>query len=93
MPQSFAECPICRSLVPFEARYPEKVCDSCVAKATDVTGNRVAFYNTSISGGIAGHFVDSDSDYGSFICYIGGIKCIADEHRFGGIVIQPLQNK
>jgi len=34
---------------------------------------------------------DSKEEYKSHDCYIDGIKCRADEARFGGIVIEVVQ--
>jgi len=36
---------------------------------------------------------ETSEPHASHICYIRGIRCYADEARFGGIVIQVLQKK
>ena len=48
------------------------------------------FFNESISGGYLAKYADTGESYPSHDCYIHGIKCYADEHRFGGIVIQTV---
>lgn len=41
-----------------------------------------------MSGGFIAGYADNGEEHGQHICYIDGIKCWADEARFGGIVIQ-----
>ncbi len=82
-------CPICANEVRTNLRYPKIVCHKCVTKATDDKGLLVEFFNEDFSGGCFGQYVGTEDDYKSKICYINGIKCQAQEGRFGGIVIQP----
>lgn len=86
--QKTQKCPICRAEVEFVKRYPKCVCVSCYKKATDENGRRLKFFNVSLSGGFAAYYADTNEERKSHICYIDGIKCRADEVRFGGIVIQ-----
>lgn len=81
-------CPICSSPVPFWERYPDALCNQCSTKTTDIDGNSVIFENESLSGGCKGFYEESDKPYVVEFCYVDGHKCTADEHRFGGIVIQ-----
>ena len=81
-------CPICDSSVPVSERYPNYVCDKCYLRATDEEGRSLSFSNVSLSGGFAAIYRDTHEERDSHICYIDGIKCRADEARFGGIVIR-----
>ncbi len=84
----FHSCPICSTPVRHFTRYPRAVCHSCYSKASDTQGRKLSFFNTSISGGFEAIITETKEKYQSHICYIDGVKCWADEARFGGIVIQ-----
>lgn len=89
MTQTSQKCPICSTEVQLSERYPKSVCVACSAGATDENGRLLKFSNTTImAGGFAAEYADTGEPRDSHICYIDGIKCRADEHRFGGIVIQ-----
>ncbi len=84
-------CPICNvQLGFFSPRYPKAICEKCSENLKDSDGFNVTHYNTGISGGfksvhdINGTNVEKDDH----ICFCNGVKCYADEARFGGIVIQ-----
>jgi hypothetical protein len=82
-------CPICNSEVTYFRRYPKYVCKDCYCKTTDKDGRKVAFGNENIFGmGCVGHYLDTGEKYNSNICYIDGQECVAEEARFGGIVIE-----
>jgi predicted nucleic acid-binding Zn ribbon protein len=81
-------CPICSTPVPHWERYPVAVCQDCHNKACNAQGQKLSFFNESMSGGFGAIVADTKADYPSHICYIEGKKCWADEARFGGIVIQ-----
>ena len=83
-------CPICGAAVTPLARYPRYVCAVCDAKTCSVDGRPLRFFNLSFSGGFGAEYADTDEPYESSICYIDGVKCLADEARFGGSVIQPV---
>jgi hypothetical protein len=51
-------------------------------------GRPLTFGNESMSGGFVAHYADGGAPYASHECLIDGIRCYADEARFGGIVIQ-----
>jgi len=51
-------------------------------------GRLLEFFNESVSGGYRARFADDHTDYQSHECYIDGVRCIADEAHFGGIVIE-----
>jgi hypothetical protein len=83
------KCPICSTEVQFSERYPKYVCFDCEAKATDENKRPLNFNNTTmLGGGFAAEYADTGERREGHICYIDGIKCRADEARFGGIVIQ-----
>jgi len=83
------KCPICSAQVQFSERYPKLVCAGCQAKATDENNRPLRFCNTTMLGsGFAARYADTNEKREGHICYIDGIKCRADEARFGGIVIQ-----
>jgi len=84
-------CPICNKEIPVLPRYPKYVCSECAVKASDKNGRLLKFSNTDISGGFIARYKDNGETYNSHICYIDGIICVADEGRFGGIVIEKGQ--
>jgi hypothetical protein len=84
-------CPICGGRMEPSERYPRQVCGDCVARACDTNGRRLAFANIDMSGG----FQAVDAETGAPVenghdCWIDGHACRADEHRFGGIVVELL---
>jgi len=83
-------CPICYRPVEPSERYPRYVCKDCAAEAKSQDGRALTFSNIDLSGGFAAKYADTGEPYPSHDCYIYGIKCHADEHRFGGIVIQSI---
>ena len=86
------DCPICGEKVRHWERYPNQVCHRCANKVSDAYGRRVRFSNIDFSGGIQGVYSDNGQEYKHQICYIDGRKCFANEHRFGGIVIEIVNN-
>ena len=82
-------CPICLSAVSNFSRYPNYICSSCASKAKSKNGRLLSFSNESLSGGFTAQYSDNGEVYkDGHICYIDNIKCIADEAKFGGIVIE-----
>jgi O-acetyl-ADP-ribose deacetylase len=81
-------CPLCDRAVRLVERYPRYVCNDCLDLATDRQGRRVAFGNESLSGGFVGVYVGSEEPYSSHECFVRGVRCEADEAKFGGIVHQ-----
>ena len=75
----------------FKYKQPHYLCLDCSARAKSKDGRPLKFSNIDMSGGSAGHDADTGESYPSHECYVDGIQCYADEHRFGGIVIQPVQ--
>lgn len=82
------DCPICGEKVPHWERYPRQVCTNCMNKASDAYGRRLQFFNESAGGGFKAFYRDNGAEYNRNICYIDGRKCFANEHRFGGIVVE-----
>lgn len=82
------KCPVCATELRYHARYPNYVCDSCIAKATDEHGLPLKFFNTGMYGGFEAVCADTDEVRTSHICFINGRRCYADEARTGGIVVE-----
>jgi hypothetical protein len=83
-------CPTCGSPVWGGPRYPHKLCPACVLEATDPRGRSLRFANLDLCGGLEARYTDDGSLYEGQECLVRGVRCRADEHRFGGIVLQPL---
>lgn len=83
-------CPICGATgLPAMSRYPAYVCHGCAARACSADGRPLRFTNQGAWGGFLAAYADTDAPYpGGGRCWIDGIACIADEARFGGIVVQ-----
>ena len=88
MSERYEPCPICSQPVQYWERYPGLLCQECSKRTTDKNGTRVSHYNVSFSGGCYGVYDEGKETYMDPYCYVDGVKCIADEHRFGGIVVQ-----
>ncbi len=83
-------CPICGAEVDPYPRYPRYVCHKCASLVCSTDGRRLEFYNASLSGGVVARYADSGEEYPSQECFINGVRCYADEARFGGIVIETV---
>ena len=86
-------CPICGEDTPEMGRYPNYVCDTCINTHETLTADnkRIQFSNINPFGGFQSK-IEGDENYGNqHECFINGIKCHADEARFGGIVIQTVE--
>lgn len=82
-------CPICASPVQHFSRYPKQICFDCCNNAYNAQGQKVSFFNTSLSGGFVAITAD-EQESEEHICFINGVQCWAEEAHLGGIVIQPL---
>ncbi len=82
------QCPICSTSLGLYERYPRYVCSACAEKTCDANGRRVAYRNLDFCGGCQGFYPDTNEIYSSMDCFIEGRACVADEARFGGIVVQ-----
>jgi hypothetical protein len=83
-------CPVCGAPAPVSLRYPRALCPVCVLEATDRAGRPLEFGNAGLSGGFEARYADDGSPYDSAECLVRGVRCHAEEHRFGGIVVQPV---
>ena len=84
-------CPICNTGQPASSRYPHYVCAECVDLAEDENGRSLRFSNTGFAGGCIAYFSDTMEERAAADCFIRGVRCEAEEARFGGIVIQPMK--
>jgi hypothetical protein len=66
------------------------VCGLCKHEATDEGGRPLEFFNTSFEGGFGARYADTGEPRDSHACVIRGVRCRADEGRFGGIVIEAI---
>lgn len=74
----------------FIQRYPKSICHECVPKITDKNGRSVEFFNSHMGGyGCQGYYsgTNQQEKYDLTVCYIDGKEFVAEEARFGGIVI------
>lgn len=84
-------CSNCKSEINMMQRYPKAICETCKSQLTSSDGRKVEFYNTDVMGtGCQGYYVGTNQEekYNSMSCYIGDKTFVAEEHRFGGVVIQ-----
>ena len=86
-------CPLCKTEVPYSGRYPNYICYMCCSKGNvkDSEGNLVEFYNSTPigTGFLSLHTIDGKVvKKEEHTCFVKGVKCYAEEARFGGIVIQ-----
>lgn len=84
------ECPICSAEVAERPRYPRYVCRTCATRAQSADGRPLAFWNAGLAGGFVAQYRDTDEEYSSHECFVDGVRCHADEAKFGGIVIEAL---
>lgn len=83
-------CPTCGMPTRGAPRYPCQLCPACVLEATDGQNRPLRFANTHLSGGFTAWYADNAAPYESHECLVRGTRCHADEHHFGGIVLQPM---
>ncbi len=88
---SFSACPLCGQSMPFNPRYPRAVCGECARHACDSLGRPLDFYNEDMSGGFVAVYRDTGQPYLNHVCFIGGVRCRADEAYMGGIVVQIME--
>lgn len=82
------ECPVCHYPVPPTTRYPRLVCGLCMRETTDEKGRLLRFYNIDVSGGFRAEYADTGEPRAGHVCYVRGVRCVADEGYFGGIVVE-----
>ena len=93
-------CPICGGDTHVSPRYGSTVCNGCLSVhdcLVEPNGREITFGNISWSGGFASFYVVNGERIRTprpiHYCYINGVRCYADEHRFGGIVIIKAQSQ
>jgi hypothetical protein len=92
-PRPAQSCPVCGTLVRENPRYTRHVCGWCAADMTDEAGRAVVLSNASLTGGFTAHHPDgslASPDVLAGRVWIGGVEFRAQEARFGGVVVQPL---
>lgn len=87
-------CPNCGEPQKPFARYPWYFCTPCINLCEDFTGNKLVFYNVSLSGGLSWGYADEPAaimikNVAQVKCLISQRPVIVTEARFGGIVAQP----
>tara|TARA_Y100000389_G_scaffold143762_1_gene142067 strand:+ start:3208 stop:3519 length:312 start_codon:yes stop_codon:yes gene_type:complete len=91
------ECPICKRGYQGLLRYPNAVCNECISlyPIYDRYGNIIEFFNNWSGNNIIsyvtinGQKIKSDDT----TCFINDIHCEAEEGRFGGIIINVIENR
>ena len=89
-PDQKGKCPIFGEEITFQPRYPKAICATCMASAVDKDGRHLNFYNTHISGGLAGEYIDTEEPYFEDHCFVSNIRCLVEERYLGGIIMQPV---
>ncbi len=85
-------CPTCNRMIETNPRYPYALCMDCVELSKDENGYSLRFFNTHLSGGLAGIYVKSGAPYEGSNCYVNGIYCHVEERYMGGVVIIPVEH-
>ena len=85
---SVSSCPICLIRQEPGCRYPNYVCSLCIRSypPVDINGDLISFSNIDMHGGFCSTINGVDGEIHQ--CFINGIRCFAQEHRMGGIIIQ-----
>lgn len=86
-------CPICGGSGRESSRHPAALCEKCQKDICDSQGNPVEMFNEGFSGGLeirtaTGTVKSPDAE--DMALFAGTIECRAREHRFGGVVVQPV---
>ncbi len=88
-------CPLCGTLLRENPRYPRHVCGWCAQDVTDEEGRPVVLANATITGGYTAQRPDgspASADVLAGRVWIDGVALRAQEARFGGVVVQPLDD-
>lgn len=88
------DCPVCLKPHKTLVKYPTAVCNNCIQKYPPVNreGQRVEFGHLSPSGGFYCKNLSTGlMYYDDHVCYVNDIMCVADEARFGDIVISAIE--
>jgi hypothetical protein len=82
-------CPTCGAPASGAPRYPRCSCPACMFEVTDAQGRALSLWNVDATGGFEARYADG-TRYEGHECWIRGVRCWADEHYFGGVVVQPI---
>ncbi|CPU66723.1 Uncharacterised protein [Mycobacteroides abscessus] len=88
-------CPLCGTLLRENPRYPRHVCGWCAQDVTDEAGRPVILANASLTGGYTAQRPDGSPASSEVLAgrvWIDGVALRAQEARFGGVVVQPLDD-
>lgn len=88
MTEKSQECPVCGVSVPHVERHSRYLCEECASQACSEDERPLSFSNVDIFGGFQAAYTDTGEPYGGHVCYVRGVRCWADEYKFGGIVIE-----
>ena len=92
MATDLTTCPVCGREQVALARYPGYLCRECASRAATADGRPVTLTNTSDAGGFAVRYADSGElaaeETVTHVVYVDGLRCLADEGRVGGVVVQ-----
>jgi hypothetical protein len=82
------QCPICK----VESKFATSrfICLECRDKAVDKKGRKIKFHNYHGEGYLA-VCQETGEESTDHICFVSGVKCIADTHRLGGIEVQTYE--
>jgi len=87
-------CPTCGGPGRRSTRHPAAICQKCQAEVVDSDGKLVTLANEGFSGGLeisVGDRTIRSPKAEAFPLFARGIECRAQEYRFGGVVVQPLE--
>jgi hypothetical protein len=82
------QCPICK--VESKFAISRFICLECRDKTVDKKGRKIKFYNYHGEGYLA-VCQETGEESTDHICFVSGVKCIADTHRLGGVEIQTYE--
>lgn len=87
-------CAHCAKALPLTPRHSRRICADCIDLLTDRDGRAVVFVNKDAYGGLQGFYADDDqhATYDETACYIGTRKFQAQEGRFGGVVVEVVDD-
>ena len=82
------QCPICK----VESKYATRrfICLECRDKAVDKKGRKIKFYNYQGEGYLV-VCQETGEESTDHICFVSGVKCIANTHRLGGVEVQTYE--
>ena len=87
-------CPICAGPGRESTRYPAALCERCQTFVRDRAGQSVEMFNEGLSGGLEIRTATAtltSPEAEKLPLFVKGVECRAREHRFGGVVVQPLE--